>query len=161
MAGLPWITSVASVALLGIVGSAVASEAATCPGISGDRALVEAGRRGFGFNVLSMRGAGSCEKVRQSVIIAAGRVESVSCEIEFFAGRRLNPRWRLKEATFEGSDWEYIKGPDGSSTDAKIVVRAKVTRGESTTFKLATITLEGPSCPGWADAFETSTESAR
>jgi hypothetical protein len=139
-------------------GSQSAAESCVVDG----RAVVEAAvSNGFGFTAKRTQGErGTCKLDDEpSVVIAAASLEHgpIQCEADFFTGRRLGEGWSLESARFAGAPFRFREARHGHLETPAQRVSFTVEQGGQLTFKLIEVTLAGPDCDDWKDAFSGGT----
>jgi hypothetical protein len=146
--------------VLSVCGLETAS-AAPCQ-VPGSEAVGVARNNGFNFLAELSRGTpGSCLRGGDGLVEAAAGNTSgpIECKATFFAGRKLASPWKLVDAVMEvevrpGGRRENLSPEIKNSVLTRTF---KVEQGTNAFLQLKHITLEGPDCSKWKDAFAKST----
>jgi hypothetical protein len=127
-----------------------------CENIVGPAAVTIATSYGFQFKINKISGSGHCHKLENgSAILYIAEQDAVICESTFFSGIKLHNDWKMAPAPTFNGNFEYVdKGqPKYGTNIPEFTIRVE-SKDALSTLELATITLEGPDCENWKDAFK-------
>ncbi len=128
-----------------------AAFAADCT-VAGDSAMEAAGSNEFGFSVDSTGGT-ECFISRDSVIASASSDDPISCDVSLFTDGEFHPDWTLTKAELLGSFSDFDRQPTG-----QINFSVGAEAGETGVATLKSVTLSGPDCDNWQEAFSGAPE---
>ncbi len=129
-----------------------------CEDIVGPEAVAIAASYGFQFKVNKISETGHCHKLEKgSAILYIAEQDPVICRSTFFSGMKLHSAWKMMQApTFNGNFIYVAEGQPryGTNTPEFTIRVESKAKDELSTVELASITLEGPNCDNWKDAFK-------
>jgi len=130
------------------------SDTVRCP-VRGIEAIEVAQARGYSSRATKRTGAGSCI-ISNNTGVAAETADGkgLSCRFEFFAsaeGRAFASGWKRHSIEFRGAPYERVAGSTAEKPYIGVDVSADA--GQTVTVSMGTLTLDGPDCAKWQDAF--------
>jgi len=137
-------------------------QADTCAEINAADAINIAQQKGYSFTLVKVAGKkGSCNFVDSdnSIVIGVAALDKgpITCEAGFFLGEiELREGWTITESpVFEvlGSNYQYVQAPAYGTNKPGFKIIFDVEPENPVVLQLNTISLEGPECEKWKDAF--------
>lgn len=129
-----------------LIASTAAAAAADCA-VPGESAIEAARSNEFRFTV-ERSGGTECFLTGDSVIASASSDEAIACDVTLFADREFHPDWSLSNAEMLGPVEDFDRQPTG-----RITFLLAAEAGETRVVTLKSVTLSGPDCDHWPDAF--------
>lgn len=141
------------VVLILLLAAAASESAARDCSVRAGSVVLEAVRQGFRFSATRVSGSGSCtlSSDSRSVTGVAG-TSPLICRGEFFTARSFASGWRVEDPEFLGGQFDF------DDAGGSIAIVFQVSTGGSGSRTLSTITLVGPDCERWRDAFSHVTQ---
>lgn len=137
-------------------------QAETCAEINAADVINIAQQKAYGFTLMKVAGKkGSCNFVDSdnSIAIGVAAIDKgpITCEAGFFLGEiELREGWTITESpvfSVSGSNYQYVQEPAYGTNKLGFKISFDVEPGDPVTLELNTISLEGPECEKWKDAF--------
>jgi len=121
--------------------------------VDGQDILDAATKNGFQVHIKkSQPDSGSCIQTNNKFTAIAGESDPLVCTVEALAGRTLSSSWRIDKFRVSGGSFSRVQ--TGNEEGAGIAFSIKAKPGEDETRSIATVTLIGPDCADWIEAFE-------
>lgn len=129
-----------------------------CDDIPAAEAIAVAASRGYQFSISRTSAtSGRCWLRGTGKVIAMAHgvedTEDLTCEGTFFAGRNLAAGWTFGNSYEFSTGIEITRSPSKGDRDIRVEFRKRKQPGAPSTFRLRRISLQGPDCDDWRDAF--------
>ena len=124
-----------------------------CP-VRGIDAINAAQEKGYATKATKQKGAGSCIISGNTGVAAAiADGDGLTCRFEFFTSsgnQSFTAGWKRAEVEFRN---KHSRVPGSKAENPYLAIDVSATPGETTTSSMGTLTLEGPNCATWREAF--------